>query len=154
MSVAVAGTAALLFALGTYLLMQRQLSRMIIGLGLIGNGANLVILASAGRRGRPVFVGDADGGLADPLPQALILTAIVISFGALAFLLAMAYRSWSLSGADEVEDDVEDRQVATSGGRSEDVDDAEASERTRVADLGDIGDVDDAGLEAARRVER
>jgi len=129
MSLAIAATAAALFGLGTYLLLQRQLSRLIIGIGLIGNGANLVILSSAGGRGEPAFLdGGPTDGLADPLPQALILTAIVISFGAIAFLLALAFRGWSLTGSDDVEDDVEDRLVATRGGTSGDVIDAAASE--------------------------
>jgi len=127
MSIGLAAAAALLFGIGTYLMMQRQLSRLIIGIGLIGNGANLVILQGIGRRGTPAFIGDGDTStMSDPLPQALILTAIVISFGAIAFLLALAFRSWSLTGADEVEDDVEDRLVAKRGGTSEDVDDAGA----------------------------
>ncbi len=127
MSVGLAATAALLFGIGTYLMMQRQLSRLIIGIGLMGNGANLVILQGIGRRGTPAFIGDSpSSAMSDPLPQALILTAIVISFGAIAFLLALAFRSWSLTGADEVEDDVEDRLVSRRGGTSEDVEDAEA----------------------------
>ena len=49
--------------------------------------------------------------MSDPLPQAMILTAIVITLGMTAFLLAMAYRSWLLVGHDEVQDDVEDRRI-------------------------------------------
>ena len=49
--------------------------------------------------------------MSDPLPHAMILTAIVITFGMTAFLLAMAYRSWYLTGHDEVQDDVEDRRI-------------------------------------------
>ena len=52
------------------------------------------------------------GDYADPLPQALALTAIVITFGVTAFLLALGYRSWQITGDDQVEDDVEDRLVA------------------------------------------
>ena len=53
--------------------------------------------------------------MADPLPQALALTAIVISFGVISFLLAIAYRSWVLTQNDEVEDDVEDARIAQLG---------------------------------------
>ena len=62
-------------------------------------------------------VGGFDEGerVADPLPQALALTAIVIAFGITAFLLAVAYRSWVLNHDDEVEDDVEDRRIARLG---------------------------------------
>lgn len=114
MSVLMATTAAALFALGTYLLLQRKLSRIIIGIGLVGHGAN-VLFVNAGRRGRPPLVGGDTDHFADPLPQALVLTAIVISFGVTALLLALAYRSWMLTDDDEVADDVEDRSVARHG---------------------------------------
>lgn len=113
-----------LFAAGTHLLLQRALSRVILGIALLGHGANLVLLMAGGRAGRPAFVSpDASGGapvdvpgtldgVVDPLPQALALTAIVISFGVIAFLLALAYRSWELHHEDLVADDVEDRRIA------------------------------------------
>jgi multicomponent Na+:H+ antiporter subunit C len=126
MSIVMAGAAAVLFSLGTWLLMQRELSRIIIGLGLLGHGANLLLLLSAGRRGGPVFAG-ATGEVADPLPQAFALTAIVITFGVIAFLLALAWRSVELTGDDLVEDDVEDRRIASMrDARDEEVDDEEA----------------------------
>lgn len=103
--------AAGLFGLGTWLLLQRRLSRIIIGVGLLGHGANLLLLL-AGRRGAPPFSPDGVDGVADPLPHAMALTAIVITFGITTFLLALAYRSWTLTRDDEVEDDVEDRLVA------------------------------------------
>jgi multicomponent Na+:H+ antiporter subunit C len=127
-SVVLALTASVLVGVGVYLLLQRRLSRIIIGLGLIGHGANLLLLLS-GNSGLPVFVGSGDPAtFADPLPQALILTAIVITFGVTAFLLALAYRSWQLDGDDEVEDDLEDRLVAVSGDPDEDVLDEERAE--------------------------
>jgi multicomponent Na+:H+ antiporter subunit C len=105
-------TAAVLFGIGTYLVLQRKLSRLIIGLGLISHGAN-VVFVTASRRGRPPIIGSGDPeGFADPLPQSLVLTAIVISFGVTALLLALAYRSWLLTHDDEVQDDIEDRRVA------------------------------------------
>lgn len=113
MSILPALTVAILFAAGTYLILQRTLTRIILGIGLIGNGANLLLLVSAGPAGRPPLItDDGAGGFADPLPQALALTAIVITFGLTAFLLALAYRSWQLTHDDEVEDDVEDRRIA------------------------------------------
>lgn len=113
MTVVLAATAATLFGAGTYLLLQRQLTRTVIGLSLLAHGANLLILMSAGRRGDPTFIGSEDaGGLLDPLPQAFVLTAIVIGFGVTTFLLALAYRSFELTRDDEVQDDVEDRLVA------------------------------------------
>lgn len=113
MSVLLALAAALMFATGTWLLMQRRLSRIIIGVGLLGHGANLLLLLSAGGRGDPPLVDQSDAAaMADPLPQALALTAIVITFGITAFLLALGYRSWRITNDDAVEDDVEDRIVA------------------------------------------
>jgi multicomponent Na+:H+ antiporter subunit C len=111
-TVILAAVAAALFGVGTYLLLQRTLSRIIIGLGLLTHGAN-VLLITAGRRGIPPIIGLADeSSLADPLPQALALTAIVITFGVTSLLLALAYRSWLLTRDDEVRDDVGDRAVA------------------------------------------
>jgi multicomponent Na+:H+ antiporter subunit C len=100
-----------LYACGAYLMMQRSLSRIVIGLALLGHGANLLLLAAGGRAGAPPLVG-AEGPVADPLPQALALTAIVITFAVSAFLLALAYRSWIVRRDDEVEDDLEDRRIA------------------------------------------
>ena len=111
MSVLMAATAAVLFGIGTYLLLQRKLSRLIIGLGLVGHGANIVFVTTM-RRGQAPIIGNGDPeDFADPLPQALVLTAIVISFGVTALLLALAYRSWLLTHDDEVQDDVEDRNI-------------------------------------------
>jgi multicomponent Na+:H+ antiporter subunit C len=113
MTVVLAVTAGVLFAAGTYLLLQKVLTRIIVGLGLIAHAANLLLLGSGGPPGRPPIVDGADpSSYADPLEQALVLTAIVITFGVTAFLLALAHRSWDERGADEVEDDAEDRRIA------------------------------------------
>jgi multicomponent Na+:H+ antiporter subunit C len=112
-TVVVAVTAGVLFAAGTYLLLQKLLSRIIVGLGLMAHAANLVLLGSGGEPGTPPIIeGSEAGAYSDPLEQALVLTAIVITFGVTAFLLALAYRSWHEQGSDEVEDDVEDRRIA------------------------------------------
>jgi multicomponent Na+:H+ antiporter subunit C len=104
-----------LYTVGTYLLLQRTLTRIVIGLALLGHGANLLLLQAGGASGLVPFVGpDSTATLdttADPLPQAMVLTAIVITFGVSAFLLALAYRSWVLTQEDEVQDDLEDRRV-------------------------------------------
>jgi len=116
MSLTLAFTAAALFSIGTYLVLQRKLSRIIIGIGLLGHGANILFLIS-GRRGTAPIIGTGDpAGFSDPLPQAMVLTAIVITFAVSAFLLALAYRSWLLTHDDEVEDDVTDRLIAGGGG--------------------------------------
>lgn len=115
MTVALAAAVGVLFATGTYLLMHRSLTRMIIGLLLLGNGANVLLLLAGGRAGRAPLVDGNGEATADPLPQAMILTAIVITFGVAAFLLALAHRSWQLTHDDEVEDDLEDRRIARLG---------------------------------------
>jgi len=134
MTVLLAATAAALFAIGTYLVLQRKLSRIIIGIALLGHGAN-VVMVSSGKRGRAPLIGNGPtDGLADPLPQALALTAIVISFGVTALLLALAYRSWLLTSDDEVQDDVEDRDVALHGAPDVELaDDEDADEDDEVA---------------------
>ena len=112
-----------LYAAGTYLLLQRTLTRVVLGLGLLGHGANLLLLQAGGAGGLAPFVSSSSdatvGATADPLPQAMVLTAIVITFGVTAFLLALAYRSWLLTRADEVQDDVEDRRVQVLGEQEE-----------------------------------
>lgn len=101
-----------LVACGVYLLLERSLTRVLVGLVLIGNGVNLAFLAASGPAGESAFWGSADPrDMADPLPQALVLTAIVITLGTLAFLLAMAHRSWQLNQHDDVQDDVEDARI-------------------------------------------
>ena len=118
MSVLLAAAAAALFGIGTYLVLQRKLSRIIIGLGLLSHGAN-VLLMTSGRGGLPPLIGAGDDAdFTDPLPQALALTAIVITFGVTAFLLALAYRSWLLTRDDEVEDDVADRSSLVAASRT------------------------------------
>jgi len=111
--IVLAAIVAVLYGVGVFLLLQRTLTRIIIGLALLSHGANLLLLVAGGRAGLPPLSGVmAEGGqVADPVPQALALTAIVITFGITVFLLALAYRSYQLTGDDEVEDDLEDRRI-------------------------------------------
>ncbi|MBX3314477.1 MAG: NADH-quinone oxidoreductase subunit K [Actinobacteria bacterium] len=102
MTVVLAVVAAVLTGCGVYLVTAGRLSRVVIGVGLLGHASNLVIFGSAAQVGGPAFAGD-EGPFADPLPQAMALTAIVITLGVVALLLAIAYRSWSLDGDDPVE---------------------------------------------------
>ena len=126
MSITLAATAAVLFSIGTYLVLQRALTRVILGLAILSHGANTLLMAS-GRRGLPPIVGTGGGRVSDPLPQSLALTAIVITFGVTEFLLALVYRSWVLTRDDEVQDDVEDRLIARAGWRDLEVADEEAA---------------------------
>ena len=88
-----------LYAVGVYLLLERSLTRVLLGLMLLTNGTNLLILHAGGAAGSaPLYDGSiAAEDYSDPLPQALILTAIVISLAVTAFLLGMIYRSWAVS---------------------------------------------------------
>ena len=103
-----------MFAGGIYLVLERSLTRILLGIMLINNGAiMLLFLASGGVGLAPLFVRGRDPHeYADTLPQALILTAIVIGFAVVAFLTAMIYRSWLLVREDEVEVDAEDVKIA------------------------------------------
>lgn len=99
-----------LFAAGSYAMLERSLTRVLIGFLLLGNAANLFLLIVMGKPGVAPFYGAASSPeeMSDPLPQALTLTAIVITFAVSAFLLALIYRSWQLGQADTVLDDEED----------------------------------------------
>jgi multicomponent Na+:H+ antiporter subunit C len=102
-------TAAALVGCGVYLVLERSLTRVLVGLLVLGNGVNILFLVASGRAGdAPIEGTTAPADMSDPLPQALVLTAIVIALGTTAFLLAMAHRSWQLNGNDDVQDDVED----------------------------------------------
>lgn len=121
---AVAGLAAA----GTFLVTSRSLSRIVLGFALFGHAAVLALLASGGPAGDPPIVdGAVRDDTANPLPQALSLTAIVISFGLTLYVLALARRQQQLTGDDLVEDDVEDRRVAVYAERH-----AERTDETRA----------------------
>ena len=111
MSAALVLLVGVLFASGTYLLLHRSLTRIVLGVALLGNGVNVLIVAAGSRPGEPPLVG-RDGQLTDSVPQALVLTAIVIGFALISFLVALAWRNWTIDGDDSVEDDVEDRRIA------------------------------------------
>lgn len=109
---------AVLFACGVYAMLERSLTRVLIGFLLLGNGANLLLLIVMGQPGLAPFYGET-GAVSDPLPQALTLTAIVITFAVSAFLLALIYRSWQLGQADTVIDDATDLEVRERGALDE-----------------------------------
>lgn len=108
--------AGVLVACGVYLMLDRSLTRMTLGVTLIGNGANLLILQAGGRAGSPPILGrdsEAAADAADPLAQAMILTAIVISMALAGFMLSLAYRQYRYRTDDIVERDEEDRAIAS-----------------------------------------
>ncbi|OCA88146.1 Na(+)/H(+) antiporter subunit C [Bacillus sp. FJAT-27225] len=105
MEILMAFVIGILFMTATYLMLSRSLLRIIIGTGLLSHGAHLLILTMGGlKRGAAPILRDEIDTYTDPLPQALILTAIVISFGVTAFFLVLAYRSYKELGTDNVEE--------------------------------------------------
>lgn len=108
---------ACLFAVGAYLMLRRDLIRLIAGMVMIGNAANLFIMASALRRGSAAILPGDDSEMADPLVQALVLTAIVISFATAAMALVIVYRVYTshysmditeLSAAEEEQSELDE----------------------------------------------
>lgn len=95
-----------LFTAGVYLMLRRSVVRLIVGLALISQGANLLIFTAGGlTRAEPAIIPPGleapAAAVADPLPQALILTAIVISFGVTAFAMALASKAFRAVGTDD-----------------------------------------------------
>ncbi len=109
MSGVIAAVIGVLFAVGSYLLLERSVTRVILGFYVLGHAVNLLLLYAGSAPGAPPFTGEQRP--ADPLPQAFVLTSIVITLGTSVLLLALAFRSYLEGGDDEVQDDVEDRRV-------------------------------------------
>lgn len=108
MEIMLAVVIGVLYAAAVYLLLRRSLVKLLIGLALLGHATNLLIFTASGltRGGPPVIALDAEtltGPIADPLPQALILTAIVIGLGVIAFALALAARVYKVIGTDDLD---------------------------------------------------
>jgi multicomponent Na+:H+ antiporter subunit C len=97
-----------LYAAGIFLMLRRALARVVLGLAILTNAANLLIFTAAGlTRGEPPLIGSGEEALtepyADPLPQALVLTAIVIGFGVLAFAMVLIYRAYRVVGSEDTD---------------------------------------------------
>jgi multicomponent Na+:H+ antiporter subunit C len=96
-----------LYATGVYMMLRRSVVKLLIGIALLSHAANLLVFSAAGvDRGRPPIVEAEAAQLAptaDPLPQALVLTAIVIGFGVLAFAIALLHRVHQETGTDDVD---------------------------------------------------
>lgn len=146
-SLALAGAGAVLIAAGVYLFMERSLMRILAGLLSLSNGVGMLFLVSAGTPGGASFVADGSDSstITDPLPQAMVLTAIVISLATNIFLLALSYRSFQLDGHDEVADDVEDAIVR----RRAEADLTSATFDETEAGIDHDTDLDEAAVEAA-----
>ncbi len=97
----------MLFGVACYMLLRRSLTRVIIGIILLGQAANLAVFLATGLSSRqpPLIDQEQDtlaASAADPLPQALVLTAIVISFGIAAFSLMLFKRTYRAMGSDDI----------------------------------------------------
>ena len=109
METALCFTVAVFFAVSIYLLLSKHIIRILLGVAIFGNAVNLTIV-TAGRVTSevppiiPEGMSTPDIATANPLPQALILTAIVISFSFFAFLLVLAFRTYQELGTDNTED--------------------------------------------------
>jgi len=118
MELLLAIVAGVLYATGLYLMLRRRLAQLIIGLSLLSNGSNILILSAAGvTRARPPLISEGVSleQFADPVPQSLILTAIVIGFGVLAFSLVLAHRVHESAGSDDIDAIGPDSAKALSG---------------------------------------
>ena len=109
MELLLAITAGVLYGAGFYLMLRRRLAQLIVGLGLLSNGTNLLIFTAGGlTRARAPIVPEGAQALtetfANPVPQSLVLTAIVIGFGVLAFSLVLAHRVHMSTGSDDIDE--------------------------------------------------
>ena len=128
---------------GVSLLLSRAIVRAFLGVVLIGNGINLLFLLAGGPAGRaPLFGVNSEAEMSDPLPQAMPLTAIVITLALTGFVLALAHRSWQLDRSDVFTDDAEDVRIAT---KSLDNDLSDSDFDDDVVDTPDPGDDLDPG---------
>ncbi|GBF76891.1 Na(+)/H(+) antiporter subunit C [Paenibacillus sp. 598K] len=94
-----------LMGVGVYLLLSRSLLRVVASLMLLSHGVHLLLLTMGGlREGAPPLQDESGMAATDPLPQALILTAIVISFGLTAFLIVLAYRTYRAHHTEDLEE--------------------------------------------------
>jgi len=109
MTTVLAVVVGVLYAAGLYTMLRRNIVKLVIGLGLLGHAANLLIFTAAGvTRASPPIVPEGAtalaGRFADPLPQAFILTAIVIGFGIQAFAVVLIRRADQSMGSDDVDE--------------------------------------------------
>ncbi len=150
---------AVMFGAGVYVMLERSLTRVLIGFLLVGNATNILLFLMSGRPGLgPIMTDGVDAAeISDPLPQALILTAIVINLGITAFMLALIYRSWWLAqlGAkgdliDDEEQDLEDALASAAELRRSEDDDTAIQAILDASDehLDEAGDVDDTADDA------
>ncbi|TFD48299.1 Na(+)/H(+) antiporter subunit C [Cryobacterium frigoriphilum] len=148
---------AVMYAAGVYVMLERSLTRVLIGFLLVGNATNLLIFIMSGRPGSsPIVTGTSlDDSMVDPIPQVLMLTAIVINFGITALLLALIYRSWWLAQLGDEGDTLTDEHAAETPAevdetfRSSSDDDDAIAESIDEFERGDGAHSDEEGTGAA-----
>lgn len=112
--------AGFLVSAGVYLLLERALTRVLLGIILTSNGvATLYLVVSGPAKGAAFVDSRPASAMSDPLPQAMVLTAIVIALASVAFVLSLAYRQWRITGSDDVPDDAEDELIKRLAERDE-----------------------------------
>jgi multicomponent Na+:H+ antiporter subunit C len=115
-----------LYTAGVYLLLERSLTRVLLGVLVLGNATNVLVIVAGGPTGAAPLVGRApEETMSDALVQALVLTAIVITLGVSAFLLALIHRAWTLDREDDLAEDIEDRSLRRRRARGEQEDEEE-----------------------------
>jgi multicomponent Na+:H+ antiporter subunit C len=98
-------TVGVLFTVATYMILSKSMLRVIIGVVILSHGAHLLFLTLSGlKQGAPPLLGEEASAYTDPLPQVLILTAIVIGFGITAFMLVLAYRTYKAHKTDNLDE--------------------------------------------------
>ena len=154
---------AVMYGTGVYVMLERSLTRILIGFLLVGNATNLLIFLMSGRSGESPIIDGATqpADIVDPVPQVLMLTAIVINFGVTAFILALIYRSWWLSNLGDEGDDVTSDEEQMDAAEADEAlafhANLEGDDEAVRSVLGEGGDGDDAdapGADAADASER
>ena len=139
MTVYAALVVAVVFASGTFLLLQRDLTRVVVGIILVSNSAVLFIISAGLTRGVAPILPLEGEGAADPLVQAMALTALIIGFGVAALLLAMVYRLYTTHGTVDLEEiAAAEMREAEALERTDDPEREEVPEREQDPEAGSV----------------
>ncbi|SEB38161.1 multisubunit sodium/proton antiporter, MrpC subunit [Paramicrobacterium humi] len=147
---------AVVYAAGVYVMLERSLTRVLIGFLLVGNATNILIFIMSGPSGSAPIVSDttSDAPMVDPVPQVLMLTAIVINFGITAFLLALIYRSWWLARLGDQGDTVPDEHKGETEQSTDAAFDAVDQDDKAIQDILDASDEHATEADAHKGDER
>jgi multicomponent Na+:H+ antiporter subunit C len=108
MEIILAVTIGILYSAGIYLLLRRSITKLILGIIFLSNATNLIVFISGGLiSGNPSFISgkmeEPPADIADPLPQALVLTAIVIGLGVIAYTMVLQYKYYEETGNEDID---------------------------------------------------